>query len=146
MDNFKEYGDLIYSFFKGPGKKFYLGEGEKYSGDNYGRDVIQSFVKYAISYANSHKDKKFILEGIWIAFNDYIQPQELKDYAVFIKGTSSLKSTIRGIKRDHSDDTSNKLTRTIRDVKTLIARATYWWVKDEKSINKWRKYYGSKSE
>ena len=32
MENLKEYGDLIYSFFKGPGKKYYYTEEDRVSG------------------------------------------------------------------------------------------------------------------
>ena len=53
MDNFKEYGDLIYSFFNGPGKKYYYTEDDvkngsvKSVGDNYEELLINDFIKYA---------------------------------------------------------------------------------------------------
>lgn len=104
MENFKEYGDLIYSFFKGIGKKYYFtwdeidnGEHPDYTG-NYDKDITVDFVNFAINYSKSHKNKKYILEGIWIFL--YIDPCLLNNFAVYIKGTSALISSIRAVKRD----------------------------------------------
>ena len=58
-------------------------------------------ISYAESYANSHKDKRFVLEGIWLV--DFFKPEEFKDYAFYIKGTSVLVSRWRAAKRDSQD-------------------------------------------
>lgn len=104
MENLKEYGDLIYSFFKGPGKKYYYTEEDRKTGKVKGIDgyyeekLIKDFVRYAISYCKAHKSKKYVIEGIWIL--DFIEPSLLKDYAVYIKGTSFIKSTFRAANRE----------------------------------------------
>lgn len=150
MNNLKEYGDLIYSFFKGPGKKYYYDKNDvkegkvKSIGNDYDKLVIQDFVKYAISYANSHKNKKYVIEGIWLYC--FIEPSILKDYAVYIKGTSNLISNIRAAKRDSKEDFSEK---GIERTKAFIGRAKNFFTKDsfkaEKSINKYRSYFSKKS-
>ena len=104
MENLKEYGDLIYSFFKGPGKKYYYTEEDRKTGKVKGIDgyyeekLIKDFINYAISYTKTHKSKKYVIEGIWIL--DFIEPSLLKDYAVYIKGTSFIKSTFRAANRE----------------------------------------------
>lgn len=143
MENFKEYGDLIYTFFNTKGKKYYLtaaelkGENPVQDGIpkpknnwNYERDLINDFVNYAISWAKSHKDIKYVLEGIWIYM--YIEPSKLKDYAVYIKGTSMLTSIYRASKRD------NKFKSNILH--------PGMWVDGEKKLKKYRDYFEPRSE
>ena len=148
MDNLKEYGDLIYSFFKGIGKKYYYtkddvdnGDVEPYKGD-YDRDLIRDFIKYTISYAKSHKNTKFVIEGIGVYL--YIKPQELKDYAVYIKGTSRLISDIRAAKRDSKEEFSDD---TLKRTKAFIGRAKNFFTKEAKLseglIRDYRKYFSN---
>lgn len=148
LDNLKEYGDLIYSFFKGPGSKYYYdkediknGTAEEYKG-NYDKDLITDFVNYSIKYSKSHKDKKYILEGIWLYM--YIKPESLKDYAVYIKGTSKLISDLRAAKRDSREDFPDKKDILKRD-KAFIGRFKNFFTKqallDEKDIKKYRDYF-----
>ena len=122
MENLKEYGDLIYSFFKGPGKKYYYDKEDIKFGKvkeivGYEYYLIIDFIKYCKSYAKSHKNKKFIIEGIWLY--EFIQPSELKDYAVYIKGTSALLSNIRAANRDSKNDFPDK--------KDNLKRWKSWW-------------------
>lgn len=143
MENFKEYGDLIYSFFKGPGNKYYMSfskdgkkEPGKWDGENYERDLIIDFIKYAISWAKSHKNKKYIIEGVWLFCDDdkgklFFEPSYFKDYAVYIKGTSALVSTIRAAKRDK--------TSIVNSLKGLKNRLL-----DEKNLKKFIDYYKNK--
>lgn len=103
MDELKEYGDLIYSFFNGIGKKYYYIKDDVENGtakpiDKYEEKLLEDFIDYSMKYAKAHKDIKFVIEGLWLL--DYIEPEQLKDYAVYIKGTSLLKSTIRAANRD----------------------------------------------
>lgn len=104
MDNLKEYGDLIYSYFNGVGKKYYVTCEELDNGklkvDDYEFELVRDFVDYAMKYAKSHKDRKFVLEGIWILNDNYFSPYEFKDYAFYIKGTSMIISYARAVKRD----------------------------------------------
>lgn len=138
MENFKEYGDLIYSFFKDKGKKYYFTAGEvkegkhpKYQGD-YEKDLITDFVKYSINYSKSHKTKKYVIEGVWLFIN--IEPSMLKEYAVYIKGTSALISTIRASKRDKTN-IKNSLYRIII---TTTGKDGF-----EKKIRKYRDYFSN---
>jgi FMN phosphatase YigB (HAD superfamily)/cytidylate kinase len=143
MDNFKEYGELIYTFFNGKGKKYYLtaaelkGETQVQDGIpkpknnwDYEHDLINDFVNYAISWAKSHKDIKYVLEGIWIYM--YIEPSKLKDYAVYIKGTSMLTSIYRASKRDNR-------------FKSNILHPGMW-IDGEKGLKKYRDYFEPRSE
>ena len=148
MDQFKEYGDLIYSFFKGPGKKYYYTEEDvksgkvKSVGDDYEELLIHDFVDYSIRYAKSHKDKKFILEGVWVV--DFFEPSYFKDYAFYIKGTSLLVSRWRAAKRD-SKDAGNKKDEIKARVHNFFSyahmKANYDF---EKNLNKFRKYFKSR--
>ena len=147
-DNLKEYGDLIYSFFKGPGKKYRYYSYEDMqnctnplddSGDEFDKCINRDFVKYAIKYANSHKNTKFVIEGIWLYF--FFKPEELKDYAVYIKGTSRVLSAFRAAKRD-SKDADTKTKRFMYSIKgTLSTLINKYSIEGEKLINKYRKYY-----
>ena len=114
-NNLKEYGGLIESFFKGSGKSFRLIRGDDNHNDsvfkshkNYEKEITQAFVKHAISYCKSHKETKYVCDGIWIFM--FIKPEQLKDCAVYIKGTSSIKSGYRALKRDIDEDKRNGMT------------------------------------
>ena len=114
-DNLKEYGGLISSFFKGAGKSFRLIQDDDKHNDsvfnthkNYEKEITQAFVKHAISYCKSHKETKYVCDGIWIFM--FIKPEQLKDCAVYIKGTSSIKSGYRALKRDIDEDKRNGMT------------------------------------
>ena len=147
-DNLKEYGDLIYSFFKGPGKKYRYHSYEDMqnctnplddSGDEFDKCVNRDFVKYAMKYANSHKNTKFAIEGIWLYF--FFKPEELKDYAVYIKGTSRILSAFRAAKRD-SKDADSKTKRFLYSIKgTISTLYNKYSIEGEKLINKYRNYY-----
>ena len=147
-DNLKEYGDLIYSFFKGPGKKYRYYSYEDMqnctnplddSGDEFDKCINRDFVKYAMKYANSHKNTKFVIEGIWLYF--FFKPEELKDYAVYIKGTSRVLSAFRAAKRD-SKDADTKTKRFMYSIKgTLSTLINKYSIEGERLINNYRKYY-----
>lgn len=152
--NLKEYGDLIYSFFKGPGKKYrYYSYNEwvdDHSWDNkdeyidgYEACVIKTFIEYAKSYAKSHKDIKFVIEGIWIF--KFVQPSEIDNYAVYIKGTPLLISKLRAAKRD-SGDASNKLGRARAFLKQSITANWKKYFMDEKEIKIYRDYFSKKQQ
>ena len=107
-ENLKEYGGMISSFFNGPGKKYRTIKGiddlkTDKEADDYQVNICIDFIDYAKKYASSHKDKKFVIEGVEI-FGAYIDKIEsLKDYAIYIKGTSLFNSYIRSAKRDSQD-------------------------------------------
>ena len=130
MNYYKNYGDLVYKFFSGPGQKYFVTFKEiksslNTSEDKYRDEITNAFVDFAISYAKSHKNTKFIVEGVWLY--RYVSPNKLKDYAVCIKGTSAATSMMRAAKRDN-------------DYIGKFKKGTVW-VGDEMKLNKYRSFY-----
>lgn len=135
MNYYKNYGDLVYKFFSGPGKKYFVTFKEiksslNTSEDKYREEITNAFVDFAISYAKSHKNTKFIIEGVWLY--RYISPSKFKDYAVCIKGTSAATSMMRAAKRDN-------------DYLGKFKKGTVW-VGDEMKLNKYRAFYKDSAE
>ena len=147
-DNLKEYGDLIYSFFKGPGKKYrisykYLVD-NKIDEDHYERPLLKDFVDYTKKYANSHKTKKFIIEGVWPLIYNH-NPEYYKDWCVMIKGTPYLISDYRANKRDVSDDenywSGKEVINFIKSQRP--SRLKKVAIPMNKAVDKWYKYFNS---
>ena len=145
MANLKEYGDLIYSFFKGPGKKYYVTfeylKKNNVSEFDYEYKLFPDFVHYAMKYAKLHKDKKFILEGIWLFCAEdrrWFNPKEFDDYAVYIKNTSVIVSMIRAAKRDASNFVPSERPREF--VRTIAKNFKRYFI-DEKLLNEFRSYF-----
>ena len=152
MEQLKEYGDLIYSYFSGPGKKFYLTYKElvdnKISGSEYEDILFKDFVYYAMKYAKAHKDKKIVVEGVWLFCNSengkpWFSPEEFKDYAFYIKGISMVISKHRAAKRDAKEDTDNKKDEIKSYLNNFIRKNWKWYFTDEKAINRFRKYFSN---
>ena len=150
--NLKEYGSLIESFFKGPGKSFRLIKNDDENNEkvlnshkNYEKEITQSFVKHALSYCKSHTKTKYVCDGIWTFM--FINPEQLKDCAVYIKGTSSLKSGYRALKRDIGEDKRNGLNtlqifkREFRRVKEDVLYAK----QNQKDLQYFRSYFEKQS-
>ena len=145
-ENLKEYGNLIYSFFKGQGKKYRFPNGinrEDYINKIFGsyadfcNKVYPDFIKYSISYASSHKNDKFIIEGIQIF--GFSKPSDLDKYAVYIKGTSALLSWYRSTKRDIKESKGkNKLSSFKYKILDIPNYTNF-----EKIIQQWRDYYNN---
>lgn len=145
MANLKEYGDLIYSFFKGPGKKYYVTleylKKNNVSEFDYEYKLFPDFVHYAMKYAKLHKDKKFILEGIWLFCAEdrrWFNPKEFDDYAVYIKNTSVIVSMIRGAKRDASNFVPSERPREF--IRTITKNFKRYFI-DEKLLSEFRSYF-----
>lgn len=147
MSQLKEYGDLIYSYFNGRGKKFYTTCNElkenNVPASEYEDVLYVDFVHYAMDYAKSHKNNKIVIEGIWLYCGNFdsekgwFDPSEFKDYAFYIKGTSMIISKIRAVKRD---------TENIKKNKIFIAASEFskywkWYLLNEKRISVFRKYF-----
>ena len=154
MSNLKEYGDLIYTYFNGPGKKFYKTYDEvvkeNIPGSEYEDKIYKDFIDYAIKYSKSHKNKKYIIEGVWIFCSDesgksFFEPEYFKDYAFYIKGTSAIKSKYRAAIRD-SKDSSNKFDQIRSFSKNFFIKNWKWYKLDEKRINRFRDYFKNKPE
>lgn len=155
MENLKEYGDLIYSYFNGEGKKFYLTYDElkeqNLSGSDYEDKLYPGFVHYAMNYAKSHRSKKIAIEGVWLFCDDengnsWFKPEEFKDYAFYIKGTSALISKIRAAKRDAKYDTDNKKEEIKLFFNNFFLKNWKWYMIDEKRINTFRNYFKNMEE
>lgn len=142
MEELKAYSDMFFSFFKGEGAKYYIGEEERkrIPKEDYEDKVFIDFVTFAKAYAEEHREKKFIIEGIWI-YLYFEDPSVFEDYAVFIKGTSFLKSKIRAMKREMQRD-----RETIQDRKQMFGREIRNFFLDEDKINIYRDFFGNKPE
>ena len=139
MEELKEERELLYKFFSGKGSVYYVSREERKAAGGHS-DAFVEFIKFAMEYAASHKDRKFILEGIWtyLFFDD---PSEFEDYAVFMKGTSYVKSQLRRTKRELSGGTGNTIEK--------IAEFGYYAldsVHNAKNIDIWRRYFENKPE
>ena len=142
-DNFKEYGSLIHTFFQGPGKKYRFSTRQEFddkynteeSKTSYFNPLIRDFIKYAIQYAKSRKNTKYVIEGVQITL---LNPSDLKNYAVYIKGTSLIASHIRSAKRDSKR--SNNPTKSFVSRITNMKRIK-WMLIDNKDLSKWINYY-----
>ena len=153
MSNLKEYGDLIYSYFSGEGKKFYVTHkylvNNNIPGSEYEDKLFPGFVHYAMKYANKHKDKKFILEGVWLFCNgedgkSWFNPEEFKDYAFYIKGTSMIISKHRGALRDAKEDNNNKKDIIKAYFNNFFRKNWKYYFIDEQRITKFRNYFYNK--
>ena len=142
MDELKDYSDMFYSFFKGEGAKYYIGVDERDSipKEEYEDKVFVDFVHYAMEYAKNHREKKFIIDGIWI-YLYFADPSEFEDYSVFIKGTSFLKSKIRVMKREMQRD-----KEAVQDRKQMFGRETRNYLLDEDKIDSYRSFFGNKPD
>ena len=139
MDDLKHYSDMFFNFFNGEGAKYYIGDSERESipKEEYEDKVFVDFVKFAMDYAKQHKEKKYIVEGIWI-YLYFDDPSIFEDYAVFIKGTSFLKSKIRTMKREMQRD-----TETLQDRKKMFGREARNYLLDEDKINIYRSFFAA---
>lgn len=151
-NNLKEYGGLIESFFKGFGKSFRLIRGDDNHNDsvfkshkNYEKEITQAFVKHAISYCKSHKETKYVCDGIWIFM--FIKPEQLKDCAVYIKGTSSIKSGYRALKRDIDEDKRNGMTslQIFKHEFKRIKEDVLYAKENQKELKSFRTYFEKQS-
>jgi energy-coupling factor transporter ATP-binding protein EcfA2 len=137
MDQLKDYSDMFYSFFTGEGAKYYIGVAERDSipKEEYEDKVFIDFVDFAMEYAKHHKEKKYIIDGIWI-YLYFDDPSVFEDYAVFIKGTSFLKSKIRVMKRERQRDKD-----ALQDRKQMFGREARNYLLDEEKINAFRSFF-----
>ena len=137
VDELKDYSDMFYSFFTGEGAKYYIGvqERDEILKEEYEDKVFIDFVRFAMDHAKKHIDKKYIIDGIWI-YLYFDDPSIFEDYAVFIKGTSFLKSKIRATKREMHRD-----KETLQDRKQMFGREVRNYLLDEDKIDRYRDFY-----
>ena len=98
------------------------------------------FIRYTCKYAHSHTEKKFILEGIWtyLFFDD---PSRFSKYAVYMKGTSLIKSKLRRMTREANNTPLESWYRLI-DFGVYAADTTLYDI----NLDKWRRYFEKKPE
>lgn len=148
MQNLKEYGDLMYSYFAGQGKKFYAGYKEIIDThmSEYEDILFKDFVHFAMRYAKVHKDRKIVIEGVWLYERGenkkaYFTPEEFKDYAFYIKGTSMLISSHRAALRDAKEEAKNKKETIEFYLNKFFRRKWKLYFIDEQVISKFREYF-----
>lgn len=146
-DYFIKMGNFAKAFMiDGPGKKYRSNPDEditmKNNSDDFRKIISKDMITFCKSYASKNKRKKLIMEGVWIY--RYLEPKDIEQYAVYIKGTSLLTSTKRAIKRDLSNSRN-------KDVSSL-GKALYVVGKSFKAskdillghLEKFQKYFGEK--
>ena len=93
------HSSLIRDFFKTPiGRKYRKSKEELFSNKNYLPSITIDFINFAIQYSNKYKNKLFIIDGVYIY--QFVDPDMIRDYAIFIKGTSAIISADRAATRD----------------------------------------------
>ena len=144
----KRLGPAIYSFFKGIGKKYRMTEKPTKENnmldgkvtEEFEKGMAVDFVNYMIDYAKSHKDKKFIVEGVEIFW--HIDPDTINDYAVYIKGTSAFISMIRAAKRQVNKENLEGLDRVNRLFNWTFKKGRIkQYIENDQNFNKWKKYF-----
>lgn len=146
-DNLKEYGPLIYTFFTGSGKKFRYTDKQKLIEDchnkedeivEYTNDLIEAFIRYAMSFSKSNKNTKYIIEGVEFFI---MEPESFKNFAVYIKGTSVITSLFRTARRD-SNISDSKIRNSVEMLSLLVdPRRIVAYMGGGKIIKKWISYY-----
>lgn len=141
-DELKSYSDMFAGFFSGEGARYYIGIDERDSipKEEYEDKVFIDFIAFAMDYAKQHKENKYIIDGIWL-YLYFDDPSVFEDYAVFIKGTSFLKSKIRTMKREMQRD-----KETLQDRKEMFGREVRNYLLDEDKIDRYRSFYGDSPE
>lgn len=139
MEDLKVMSSMLYSFFAGPGAKYYISIKER---DLFAdrSEVFTEFIKYARKYASAHKETKFILEGIWtyLFFGD---PSKFDKYAVYMKGTSLIKSKLRRMKRESSNTAVESWDRLL-EFGIYAGDTTF----KDSNVDKWRRHFEKKKE
>ena len=139
MDELKSMSGMLYSFFAGPGAKYYISREER---DLFAdrSEVFVEFIKYARKYSSAHKDRKYILEGIWtyLFFDD---PSKFDKYAVYMKGTSLIKSKLRRMKRESSNTPMESWDRLL-EFGIYAGDTTF----KDGNVDKWRRHFEKKKE
>lgn len=148
---FRNMGSLVNAFMNGgPGKKFRENKSDeemtgKNISDKFRSEISKSMVKFAKQFAKVNKKTKFVLEGVWIY--RYIEPQEIDDCAVYIKGTSLKTSTQRAINRDVSNFKKDGSYSKSKEIAHKIVKS-FMAAKDilNHHMEKFQKYFGPKYE
>ena len=142
MDDLKVCSDMLFSFFSGEGAKYYIGIEERSSTpkEEYEDKVFTDFVRFAMNYAKQYPEQKYIIDGIWV-YLYFEDPSVFEDYAVFIKGTSYMKSKLRVLKRE-----AHRAPKELKDRKQMFGREVRNYHLDEDKINVYRSFFGGRPD
>lgn len=155
-ENLKEYGQELYDWFMGPGKKYRVEPEVDENGNNTRKepndvdfDLVEactSFIKYILS-----KNARCIVEGIsiFMALDEKRLPIEaFEKSALIIKGTSGIKSIYRSTKRDVEWNNSKYPDDQIKGkelFKYVVSKVKYM-LHDEGVLREMRKKYKKKKD
>lgn len=141
-EKLKSKPKMFKEFFKGPGKKYRVSLEESLKSIEYETNLTKDFMSFAKSYANNHKNQKFIVEGVWIFY--HCNPEDYDKYAVYIKGTSWIKSRYRAMKRDSRKNYKGDAVKSSYGI-----RYKQRWMEthegSETKLDRWYKYYKTKT-
>lgn len=99
------------------------------------RNEVTNFVKYVISWCSSHKDTKYIIEGVQIY--SLMDIKSIKNRPMIIINTSMLKSMARKLRRSWNNrhDEDNDWKHTVSELPEMIA----WYIDGENTFNDFKK-------
>jgi len=134
LDELRQTSGLMYSFFAGSGSRYYTSLQDRTVFDDR-KKVFVDFINYAREYAAERPGRKFILEGIWtyLFFSD---PSQFDDYAVFIKGTSLIKSKFRRLRRESAAKVDVTFNRLLEFGVYMTDSLLY-----DGNVDKWRRHF-----
>lgn len=123
-------GKMTTSFFKGPGKKYFYTDKQKWEDSHsteetrnrYCDSLIKDYIEYAFKFVERHNIGKYVIEGDQIV--RLFKPEEFKNYAVYIRGTSAFTDNLN-----------------ISNLKKVFSPS----IKTERSLKRYRKYFSKKS-
>ena len=122
-------GKMTTSFFKGPGKKYFYTDKQKWEDSHsteetrnkYCDSLIKDFIEYTFKFVERHNIGKYVIEGDQIV--RLFKPEEFKNYAVYIRGTSAFTDNLN-----------------ISNLKKVFSPS----IKTERSLKRYRKYFSKK--
>lgn len=96
-------------------------------------ELYETYIKFLINWCKKRKPERFIIEGLQLyeIFNNKNPQSFYKGMPIIIKGTSGLKSSIRGAKRNSRESGKSLL----KELPPMIG----WAIKDNKSLEKFKK-------
>ena len=89
----------------------------------------RNFIEYCIAYCKSHKDQIFVIDGtpIYAA----MEPEDVQNYPIIIKGTTAQNSFMNKVNRDINDKTSDKKLHSKVTPESLNGLLHYYWGDDQ---------------
>lgn len=102
----------------------------------------KKFIEYVIAYAKIHRNEIFIIDGtpIYAA----MEPEDIKNYPLIIKGTSAKNSYLNKVGRDVGDKSSDKKLHSKVSPKHLEGLLEYYWG-DDTALRKFKNSFISSS-